>query len=251
MLTVTIYICIFFLVTLASIELGYRFSQRQLEDGKSHSPVFNGAMFALLGLMLAFSFNGASARFDQRSQLAIDESIAMAQAYDKLAYFSEERQPAARARFTEYVAARVAIYDAVPDTDKAMAAFVRSREIKREFEEFVAQNLKEENDRLKNSMIAPAMGAMFSIESRRYAAINTHPPNVIFFLTFGLAMVVAFLSSIETEPGSRRPLISAFLFPLVISGVLYVILDIEYPRQGFIIADSQDYLLHELLERVR
>ena len=73
------------------------------------------AIFALLGLLLGFSFSGATTRLEARRQLIIGEANAIGTAYLRLDELPASDQPEMRHLFREYVDARVAAYAQVPD----------------------------------------------------------------------------------------------------------------------------------------
>ena len=67
------------------IEIGWRIGARRLaEEGEAAAKGFGaieGAVFALLGLILAFSFSGALTRFDAQRQLVVVEANDIGTAY--------------------------------------------------------------------------------------------------------------------------------------------------------------------------
>src|SRR5215467_4492575 len=73
------------------------------------------AIYALLGLMIAFTFSGASARFDTRRAQTVQEANAIGTAYLRLDLLPAAAQPALRAKFRAYTDARIAVYSALPD----------------------------------------------------------------------------------------------------------------------------------------
>ncbi|HEY6597701.1 MAG TPA: hypothetical protein VIZ30_00205, partial [Pseudomonadales bacterium] len=87
------------------------------------------------------------------------------------------------------------------------------------------------------------------VESRRTAGM-THPPLAIYALMATLALICSGLAGHHTSPSARHPLALPLLFAGVFSLAIFLILDLEYPRAGFIRVDSADVLLHELRERM-
>jgi ABC-type Fe3+ transport system permease subunit len=68
--------------------LGLRYLQRQKDAGNMAGlTTVEGAVFALIGLLLAFTISGALQRFDERRQLVIQEANAASTAHDRLALF--------------------------------------------------------------------------------------------------------------------------------------------------------------------
>ena len=69
-----------------------------------------GAIFGLMGLLLAFTISGALQRFDDRRQLVLQEAAAAATAYDRLGVFEGEAAGQLQHKLKEYVLARVDLY---------------------------------------------------------------------------------------------------------------------------------------------
>ena len=69
-----------------------------------------GAVFALVGLLLAFAISGALQRFDERKQLVLQEANAISSAYDRLDLLESEARLKLKKKFKEYVKARVDLY---------------------------------------------------------------------------------------------------------------------------------------------
>ena len=59
-------------------------------------PTIEGAIFALIGLLLAFTISGALQRFDERRQLVVQEANAVMTAYDRLALLGARCERACR-----------------------------------------------------------------------------------------------------------------------------------------------------------
>src|SRR5262245_12368693 len=69
-----------------------------------------GAVFGLMGVMLAFSFSGAMSRWDVRRDLVVREANAIGTAWLRLDLLPAGAQPELRALFRDYLDARLAVY---------------------------------------------------------------------------------------------------------------------------------------------
>src|SRR6058998_1503486 len=67
--------------------LGLRHRKRSGSEGIGGLATVEGAIFGLMGLLLAFTISGALQRFDDRRQLVIQEANAISTAYDRLGLF--------------------------------------------------------------------------------------------------------------------------------------------------------------------
>ena len=109
-----IYVSLFalglFLGMLILLEVGRRIGIRRLEKDPEGAEAgvgtVEGAVFALLGLLIAFTFSGAASRFDTRRQLIIEETNDIGTAYLRLDLLSTEAQPGLREKFRQYVDTR-------------------------------------------------------------------------------------------------------------------------------------------------
>jgi hypothetical protein len=117
-----------FLGILLFLEVGRRLGIRrsaQTTEGTAESRVVEGAVFGLLGLLVAFTFSGAAARFDTRLQLIVEEINAIGTAYLRLDLLPTAAQSALRERFRQYVKARQEVYRRLPDIAAAQAEEAR------------------------------------------------------------------------------------------------------------------------------
>ena len=61
--------------------LGLRYLQSRGQEGLAGLSTVEGAIFALIGLLVAFTVSGALARFDERRQLVVQEANAVSTAW--------------------------------------------------------------------------------------------------------------------------------------------------------------------------
>src|ERR1700736_3572874 len=82
---------------LVLLEIGRRIGVRQIkEEGETAAQglgAIEGAIFGLLGLILAFSFSGALTRFEARRHLVGEEANEIGTAWVRVALLPAEAQP--------------------------------------------------------------------------------------------------------------------------------------------------------------
>jgi len=127
---------VLFLGMLFCLEMGRRWGVRQLDRdpsaARAGTNAVEGAVFALLGLLIAFTFSGAAARFDTRRVQIVDEANAIGTAWLRIDLLPAEAQPLLRDLFRNYVDSRLAAYRKLPDLAAAKAELQRSQEIQSE-----------------------------------------------------------------------------------------------------------------------
>ena len=122
----------FFISSLILLNYGRRLGLKYLEEKGADSmaglPAVEGAVFALIGLLVAFTVSGALHRYDERRQLVLQEANAASTAYDRLGLFEEHVARDLRTNLREYVAARIELYRMPHDFSLLEGSEVWSRE---------------------------------------------------------------------------------------------------------------------------
>jgi hypothetical protein len=234
------------------LELGRRWGIRQLQrdpDGaRVGTGAIEGAVFALIGLLIAFTFSGAASRFDTRRQQIVQEANAIGTAWLRLDVLAAESQPALRDLFRQYVDSRLAAYRKSPDVEAARAELDRSRELQTQIWNRSVEAARSSPTPAGTTVLLPALNEMIDIVTTRTAASFMHPPPEIFGLLFALSLVGAlFAGSAMAGRQSRDPL-HMIGFAAVMALSAYVILDLEFPRVGLIRIDAADQLLVDVRE---
>jgi hypothetical protein len=206
-------------------------------------------VFGLLGLLVAFTFSGAAAPFDIRRQLIVEETNAIGTAYLRLDLLPPAAQPALRERFRQYVEARLAAYRQLPDIAAAQAEESRAMQIQGDIWHQAVAACQEAGVPHATMLLLPALNAMLDLTTTRTLATRMHPPTIIFGMLFGLALASALLAGYGMAgTQSHRWLLA---FAAVIAGVVYVILDLEFPRLGWSRFQAFDQALVELRQSMQ
>ena len=94
-------------------------------------------------------------------------------------------------------------------------------------------------------LVMPALNAMFDIATVRVMATQMHPPGIVFAMLIGLALASALLAGYQgaDDNGHLRSGVHKLGFAAIIAFTVYVIIDIEYPRMGWIRIDAVDQVL--------
>ncbi len=199
----------------------------------------NGAVFALLGLILAFSFSGAAGRFEHRRDLIVAEANAVGTAFLRIDLLPADAQPALRDAFRRYVASRVAVYDRIGNAAAMRIELRKSGAIQAEIWALaVAAGKRPEAAPGSNQLLLPALNEMIDLTATRAFATMMHPPAVIHIMLIGLATVSGFLAGLGLATNRRWPFVHPVSFALIMAGAIYVTIDLEYPRAGFIRVDG-------------
>ena len=240
-----------FLGMLMLTEVGRRIGMRRLaqdpEGAEAGVGVVDGAVFALLGLLMAFTFSGAASRFDGRRQLIVEETNNIGTAYLRLDLLPMDAQPKLREKFRQYVDARLEMYRKLPNIAAAQAELEKANNLQGEiWRQAVAASIAQGAAPAAPMLLLNALNAMIDITTTRTMALQMHPPTIIFVMLFALALASSLLVGYGMAASKQRNWLHTLGLAFAMAAAVYVILDIEYPRTGFIRIDAFDRTLAEL-----
>ena len=239
-----------FLGILAFLTIGRLVGRRVIRlhgsGGLASTSSLEAAVFALLGLLIAFTFSGALGRFDGRRAQVVDEANAIGTAYLRIDLLPAAAQPRLREAFRSYTDARIATYKKLPDLNAASEELARSLQLQTEiWSQAIAGTRLPDSRPAAEMLVMPALNAMFDIATVRVMATQMHPPTIVFAMLIGLALASALLAGYQSaeDKGHVRNGLHKVGFAAIIALTVYVIIDIEYPRLGWIRIDAVDQVL--------
>ena len=237
-----------FLGTVGCLMLGRRLGQGAIARfgaaGVPNISSLEAAVFALLGLLIAFTFSGALSRFDVRRGQVVDEANAVGTAYLRIDLLPASAQPLLRETFRKYVDARIETYRALPDVKAAHLELVRSQDLQREiWAQAVAAIHMPESRPGAELLVVPALNQLFDIATVRVVATQIHPPLIVYEMLIALALASALLAGYQSAGEKDYDWVHKIGFAGIVAFTVYVILDIEYPRLGWVRLDAIDQVL--------
>lgn len=207
-------------------------------------------MFGLLGLLIAFTFQGAASRFDTRRALIVEEANNVSTAWARLDLLPSSLQPGLRDLFRRYLDSRLEIYQTRPDVATAKAALAKSNGLQQEIWNATTAACRTDEGLGVTMLVLPPLNQMFDITTTRTMAILHHPPGIIFGSLFTLALGCAILAGFGMAGGKARSWAHMLGFAAIMAIAVYVILDLEFPRLGLIRVDASDVVLIELRKQM-
>jgi hypothetical protein len=248
-------LALLFLGMVATQIAGHRYGIRRGSDelfGSSEgTAAVEAALYALLGLFVAFTFSGASDRLEARRQLIVEESNAIGTAYLRLDLLPAADQPTIRVEMRRYLESRLTFYDRLLDFHGAAEERERADRIQQQIWTHAVTAAAGAPDTRATLLVLPSLNAMFDAASKRYAALRMHLPVAIFIQLLLIALVCGFFAGIGMSKRKRPSYLHMVMFAGVIAVTAYVILNLEYPRVGFGRLRALDVVLREQLAAMR
>jgi hypothetical protein len=235
------------------LEFGRRLGRRYLAASGGSAPTgsLDSAVFALLGLLLAFTFSGAASRFDTRRDQIVAETNDIGTAWLRLDLLPAQAQPALRTLFRRYVDSRLEMYGQLQTIEATRSELQRSADLQAEIWSAAVTACGEKKDAATTTLVLGSLNGMFDITTTRAAAGRMHPPPVVFGLLFVLALASAFVAGHGMASAASAPWVHMLTFAVAIAASVYLVLDIEYPRAGFVRINGFDQTLAEFRRSMR
>jgi len=237
--------------------LGLRYLQKQKGTGTvAGLTTVEGAVFALIGLLLAFTISGGLQRFDERRELVIKEANAVGAAYDRLGLFEDNSAANLQTKFKDYVRARIDLYHMPHDFSLWHRRELFSSEQEAKILDLQTQAWNatvaacpEGNFRPACAQALPALADAFEVARQRLGAVEKHPPQIIYAMLFGLGLGGSLLAGFGMA-GTPRSWIHMVAFAATLTVALYTVTDMEYPRLGLIHIESFDHFLIDAYQQM-
>lgn len=236
------------------LEIGRRLGVRHGAgegDGAAGIGALEGSIFALLGLLIAFTFSGALTRFDTRRQLDVEEANDIGTAYLRLDLLPPGAQPALRDLFRQYVHTRLEVYRKLPDLNAAKGELARVNQLQGEIWRQAVAAARQADTPTAAMQLLPALNAMIDITTTQAMAAKIHPPGVVFALLYVMSLISSLLAGYDMARARDRHWVHVLCFTLAIAFAFYLVLDLEYPRLGLLRIDGFNQPLEDLLATMK
>jgi hypothetical protein len=225
---------------------GVRATEKRGADARVGVGVVDSAVYGLLGLLLGFTFSGATTRFDQRRQLVADEANAAGTAWQRVALLPADQQAPIHEQFRRYLDALLAWYHEAPGyatTIREPALVTRAQD--ELWTRSVTACLTATGERAR-MLLLPALNDMFGTVEKERVARRMHPPAAIWIMLVGTALASALFAGYALSSAVTRNRMYSVGFAACVSIAIFVIIELEYPRMGLIRVNGIDQTLVEL-----
>ena len=230
-----------FVGMLVFLEIGRRVGSRRLandpEGARAGTGTVESAVFALLGLLIAFTFSGAATRFDVRRNLVVQETNAIGTAYLRADLLPEADAAKVRALLREYAQLRMRYY---VTRDVAELADVNAKTAKTQDALWAAvRGPASANPTPLTQLMVVSANDVINSQGYTQAAWWNRIPVGAWVLMFVMGLSANFLVGVGAKrPGAERKLLA--VLPFIVACAFFLIGDIDAPRGGVIRVHPQN-----------
>ena len=223
---------------LACLRMGWQLGRHRLkvsgEDWNAGLGALDGAVFGLMGLLIAFTFTGAASRYEDRRDLITQQINAIGTAWLRLDLLNEVDRERAREGFRRYLDQQMKIVGDATDPKAVQAGFDRLSVIQQEIWNGLISATKADKSTPLAQALLPPVNEMFDLSTSRLMAAQQHPPLAVFVMLGALVLVSGLLAGFGMAKSATQSPLHVFGFATIMALSVYLILDIEYPRLGLV-----------------
>ena len=238
----------FFIGILLLLELGRRLGMRHLINhpeaiGKSHRTL-ETAVFALVGLLLGFTFSGSVTRYTDRLNLVNQEALAIDTVYLRIELLPDASHPPLKALVREFTDERIAAHQAQGDSPESLLHLEKANQLHKElWKQTLAVCKSAEVPAPTAGLVTSAIIDLFGITTTRASARSQHPPTIIYALLCVLVLGGSLLAGYGMAEDRKRSWAHFIALAGLYSVTIFLILNMEYPRLGILGLESADQIL--------
>lgn len=229
------------------VEIGQRVGRRRKRDSAATSQLgtLQGAVLGLLALLLGFSFSGASGRFAERQDLIVREANAIGTAYLRADLLEPALGADLRAQLKAYTESRMRFFNAVSIAETNEAA--RQSALLHTSIWDIARRGVVESPHFAVAILNP-INDIFDLHSVRMATMHRHLPVLVLSSLLVSAGAALFMVGYGDGITGQRNRAMSTALALLIAIVLWVTIDLDYPRYGLIRINQ--YAMEQLLRDI-
>jgi len=237
-----------FLCMLVFTEIGFRVGNRTKltanESIKSQTNSVLASMLGLLALLLGFTFSLALQRYEDRSQAVVGESNAIGTAYLRARLLPAELRGEMQSLLRQYLNVRIREGRADPGDGAERASLARQANlIAAQLWDQAVRAVEIDARPVTSGLFIQSLNELFDASDKRQAAFDRHVPEIVLFMMFATLIMTTATLGYASGVSGHRVTLSAFTLVMLITFVVYLIIDLDRPKRGFIQV-NQEILLN-------
>jgi hypothetical protein len=228
---------------LIAMEIGYRLhlrvmggrEDRDRSEGAGHVVT---AALGLLALLIAFTFEMSSQRYELRRQLVVEEANAITVNYLRDQLFDEPARGQLSAVMVDYAKDRADFGDQGVDTKTLDAADARDAVFQQRIWQETALALRARAAAPLTTSVLEATNSMIDAAASRRAALEARVPERVFAELVLYAFATAVIMGYTLAVGRRRHRVASTVLFILVALAISLIADLDQPRTGAIIVSQ-------------
>jgi len=242
-----------FVLILIFLELGRRLGVKRLNvpGARAGVGVVDGSVYALVALLIGFTFNGAASRFDNRRELVGETANVAGTTWQRIDMLPPELQPPVREGMRRYLDALIASYSDPAGSKEPLRQGTALTKAQDEVWASAVAAVSTSAGERARMLLLPSMNELFGAVEKERLARAIHPPRLIYVLLALATMIGAVFIGYAIATAEKRNWLYMVGVAGTIASATYVVAELEYPRLGRVRVDAIDRTLVDLRATMR
>ncbi len=238
-------ICVaLFLAIMASNEFGFqagRFVQTRTDsEVKSLTGSIQASILGLLALLLGFTFSMSMQRFDNRSMALIAETNAIGTALLRAELLPEQYRSQVDELFRNYLELRVSIGKIDLTRSSERAAFNEQVvAVQNQLWTLAVAATNDDPRAVTTGTFVKSLNDLIDSQGKRNALLQLHVPEIVLLLLFLVFISSGGMLGYSAGLSGKRILAPIILVSLLITLIVFIIIDLDRPKRGLIQVNQQ------------
>jgi len=236
---------VIFLVGLALIwgisELGWQIGRRSAGES-TNIGTLESATIGLLALIIGFTFAMALTRFEARRDAVVQEANAIGTTALRARLLPEPHRAETLTLLRDYVQVRLDALQRGHSLAQASATVERSNAIQESLWQQAMAISQKDKEVVPTGLFIQSLNQMIDSQGVRLAALRNQIPTIVLLVLYVLAAAAGGFVGYASAIDARLTRLPVYLMGLLISLMLYLIIDLDRPNSGFITNNHQAML---------
>jgi hypothetical protein len=229
-----LFICLY-----TALELGYRigYSRRKLwkDADTGGGRIVLNSTFALLSLMLAFTYGAGLNRLDSSKKAVLQEANAIRTAYLRADMIAEPERTELKQALRDYANTRLVKEDELSSAEKLETILRETTQAQSKLW-IIAQRVveKSQHDSNVTSLLINSVNHVINIHTNRVAAFVDKLPTAVLLMLLFVASASISIAGFNAGISGKMSRWRMTTFIFILMGVMLIIHDFDHPSGGFI-----------------
>lgn len=210
-----------------------RWNREQVEPKGGVNSLF-AALFALSGLILAFTFGMSQNRLEKVRDVIEQEANDIGTAVLRSDLYSDMVRDSFRLDFRKYVDAVILSYSNPTQPDLLSKSQQDAANAANKLWARATQQSKLPNMLIPSNQMIPALNSMFDIANSRVIILKQRVPDLVIYMLFVCVLATCFIGGFTSGHFQSKEWIIVVGFAVVTAMVVYTTLDLARPMRGTI-----------------
>lgn len=204
--------------------IGHFVQKKTTDEVKSLTGSIQGSILGLLALLLGFTFSMSIQKYDARTTALIDEAASIKQVMMASSHLPNSLRPEFKLLLEQYVETKLELAELSIVEDK-------SRQKLTTHVESIQQQMWQLTD---NNALQNDVALLIERDFKRNALINNYAPEVVLYLLFFVFVIAVTILGYSAGLSGKRLTIPISLVGILITLIVYIIIDLDRPKRGLI-----------------